>query len=223
MKKIILMAMSIVSLGAFAQTVYLDGSNVNVDTNPAILVKTSTTPNYVTLNVKVPTTVERCEEADMRVSYDMVTDGARCGYDTIRRNCGGGYYPGRVGPSYNPPRRGIRIGVGVRVGRGRVSIPAGRVYNGGYMNDCSETVARTCRVETRYCSKPYSVTVDMYKTFNLEFLKFNEDASIDFSLDQNYNLKLDVLNMSDSCLKTTIYGDNGVKTGAKIKLKSRCR
>jgi len=90
-------------------------------------------------------------------------------------------------------------------------------------NMCTTTVARTCTVSERYCSNPQYVTVDKIKNFNLQFDKFNKNASIAFSLDQNNNLELDVLNINESCVKKTIYGNDGVTTGAKLKLKRRCR
>jgi hypothetical protein len=224
MKKLLTIAMAALSVGAFANTVYLDSDSVDLGSNQATLEKTSQTPTSVNLVVTVPTQIERCDDADMRVERRTITSGARCGYDTVRTFCGGGY--GRVGyptgPRYNPRR--TRVG-GRRGGRvsGGIIISAGTRYNPIMDNMCTTTVARTCTVSERYCSNPQYVTVDKIKNFNLQFDKFNKNASIAFSLDQNNNLELDVLNINESCVKKTIYGNDGVTTGAKLKLKRRCR
>lgn len=220
MKTLILALTALVSMSTFASpNVYLNGSYVNVDSNPATLIKTHNTPSSVNLSVNIPTTVERCDEQDMRTRYVTVTSGAQCGYDSVRYLCGGRYStPTRRGSSYNPPRGGRGSS------RGRVSIPAGRRYNPVHANNyCYRNVARTCSVAKRYCSNPYYVTVDKVKNFNLTFSKFSKTATIEFALDQDYNLDLDVISEPQSCVTKTIYGSNGVKTGAKIKLKRRCR
>lgn len=214
MKKLIAAAIAIMSLNSFANTVYLDSANVDLGSNTATLVKTQTSPSVVNLKVTVPTTVERCEEADMRVRTRLVTSGARCGYDTISYRCGGVY----TGPRYNPrgPRR--------RGPRGRVSIPAGRRYNPARANICYRTVARTCSVSERYCVNPQYVTVDKVKNFELTFAKFyNNEATINFSLDQNQNLTLEMADISPSCVKKKVYKSGGVVTGARLKLKRSCR
>jgi hypothetical protein len=230
--KILLFALTaLTSLATIASpNIDLNSSYVTVNSNPATLIKTRNTPNNVALSVRVPTTIERCEDQDMRTRYVTVTSASECGTDRIRVNCGfgNGHYgnggfntPVRRGRNYNPPggRRGSRAG-----GRGRLSIPAGRRYNPmNNNNSCTEEIARTCQVTRRYCSNPYYVTVDKVKSFELSFDKFRKAATIEFSLDQNQNLELDVVSESVSCIAKTIYGDNGVKTGAKIKLKRRCR
>ncbi len=225
MKKLLTIALTALSVGAFANTVYLDNASVDLGSNQATLEKTSQTPTSVNLVVTVPTQIERCEPADMRVENRVITSGARCGYDTIRTYCGGGFGGiGHPGIGYNPPRVGVRIGGGRGRGRGgRVVIPAGRRYNPIRNNSCLRTVARTCTVSERYCVNPQYVTVDKVKNFTLQFDKFNKDASIAFSLDQNNKLELDVLNMEASCIKKTVYGNDGVTTGAKLKLRRRCR
>ncbi len=217
MKKLLILSLALVSMGALANTVYLNGSSVEVGSNAATLEKTANTPANVTLNLVVPTSVERCDDADMRTRRTTVTNGPLCGYDSVAYRCNGGYYgSGRVGPRYNPPRRGPRGPRGGRV------VYAGRRYNRN--NLCYRTVARSCVTERRYCANPQYVTVDKLKSFNLSFSKFSKDASIAFSLDQNQNLELEVLGMNDSCVKKTIYvSDSGEKTGAKLKLKRRCR
>ena len=230
MKKLLFVLTALTSLASFASpNVFLDSSFVTVDSNPATLVKTRNTPSNVTLSVRVPTTIERCDDQDMRTRYVTVTSASECGTDRVRVNCGygnggygnGGYNtPVRRGRNYNPPG-GVRRGS--RGGRGRVSIPAGRRYNHYNNNSCTEEIARTCQVPRRYCSNPFYVTVDKVKSFELSFDKFRKAATIEFSLDQNQNLELDVVSERVSCIAKTIYGNNGVKTGAKIKLKRRCR
>jgi hypothetical protein len=237
MKKLLFVLTTLTSLATFASpNVFLDSSFVTVDSNPATLVKTKNTPSNVTLSVRVPTTIERCDDQDMRTRYVTVTSASECGTDRIRVNCGfgnggfgNGHYgnggfntPIRRGGNYNPPG-GVRRGPRGGSGRGRVSIPAGRRYNHYNNNSCVEEIARTCQVARRYCSNPFYVTVDKVKSFELSFDKFRKAATIEFSLDQNQNLELDVVSESVSCIAKTIYGDNGVKTGAKIKLKRRCR
>jgi hypothetical protein len=227
MKKLIIALTALTSLASFASpNVYLDGSRVVVDSNPSTLIKTVNTPSNVTLAVRVPTTIERCEDRDMRRRYVTVTSASECGTERIRTSCGygrGGYgnggmnVPTRRGGNYNPPSRNGRRG-------SRVSVPAGRRYNTARsINTCFETVARTCKVSRSYCSNPFYVTVDKIKSFDLSFDRFRKAATIEFSLDQNQNLELDVTSERSSCISQTIYNKNGVKTGAKIKLKRRCR
>ena len=218
MKKLLTLSLAIASIGAFANTVYLNGSSVEVGSNAATLEKTANTPSNVTLNLVVPTSVERCDDADMRTRRTRVTNGPLCGYDSVAYRCSGGYYgSGRVGPRYNPPRRGG---------------PRGPRNGGGYYGRrhgnraglCYRTVARSCVTERSYCANPQYVTIDKLKSFKLSFSKFSKDASIAFSLDQNQSLELEVLGMNDSCVKKTVYvNDSGEKTGAKLKLKRKCR
>ena len=233
MKKLFSTLIALVSVSAFAQNVvYLDSTDIDLGTNAATLVKTPMTPNMVTLNLVVPTQVKRCDPGD----YMTVTSGAQCGYDSVARRCGGRYgggyggygTPRRTGPNYRPPR----TGGGNRPRRG-TSIPAGRRYNparggmsgGSYGYPSSyncgyDQVPRTCSV----CRNPYYVTVDMRKTFDIQFERFNKDATIEFSLDQYSNLVLNITGISPRCIKKTIYtGTNNEKTGAKIKLKRSCR
>lgn len=225
MKKLLAALIALVSLNAFSQVVYLDTTSVNLDSTGATLIKTSATPYNVTLNLIVPTTVERCEPRDMVTG----TNAARCGTYTESYNCGGfGTGPYRRGPNYNPPRRGPNYRPPGTTGPRRgTSIPAGRRYNprndnrGGYYgtNICYREVPRTCT----YCINPYYVTVDMPKTFDLTFDRFNRDATIEFNLDQHGNLILDVAGVAPGCVKKTIYGSGKNITGAKLKLKRSCR
>jgi hypothetical protein len=227
MKKMLAAAIAILSLNSFANTVYLDSGSVDLGSNEATLEKTASTPSSVNLTVTVPTEIERCDEADMRVHRTTVTSGARCGYDTVRTRCGG-YYPTTNYPRYRTPRRGPRGPRGPRYNPprgGRTSVYAGRRYrNGSYnTNTCLRNVARTCTVNERYCSNPQYVTVDKIKSFKLSFEKFNKDASIKFSLDQRNNLELEVLNIRSKCIKKKVFTNGSEKTGAELKLKRRCR
>jgi hypothetical protein len=222
MKKILTALIAMTSLSAFSQVVYLDSGVVDLQGNSATLVKTAATPTTVDLKLTVPTTLERCNPMD----FIRVTDGVRCGFDSVPRFCGGYGHPhgpvvvgprvvvtpGRPGPRPGsvPAGRRVRVGVGVGVG-----------YPGTYgPNYCGyDQVPRTCNI----CVRPYYETVDMAKSFKLQFEKFNQEATIEFALDQNYNLVLDVKGVSPSCVKTVIYGKNGTKTGAKITMKRGCR
>jgi hypothetical protein len=230
MKKILTAAIAVLSLNSFANTVYLDSSRVDLGANQATLEKTASTPETVNLKVTVPTKIERCDEVDMRVQRTTVTSGARCGYETVVVSCNGydtGYYP-NTRPRYRAPRTGRVSRRGSRynppVG-GRTSVYAGRRYrNGGFnRHTCVRTIAKTCTVNEIYCSNPQYVTVDKVKNFKLFFNRFNKEASIKFSLDQENNLELKVLNIKSSCLKTKVFVNGSEKTGAEIKLKRRCR
>lgn len=219
MKKILIAMVAMMSLSAFSQVVYLDSTSVNLNSTGGTLIKTDMTPGKVTLNLMVPTSVERCDPRDMITG----ANAARCGTDTQYYNCGGRigiggrYHPGRGRPIYTTPIR-------PRPGR-RVSVPAGRRYNPANDNrlhinlQCYREVARVCT----YCVNPYYVTVDMPKTFDLTFDRFNRDATIEFNLDQHGNLILDVTGVAPGCVKKVIYGGGKNLTGAKLKLKRSCR
>jgi hypothetical protein len=80
MKSLVLMLLSILTINVFAQEkVILDKNEVFISSDQAILVRTNSTPDKVTLRMVVPMRETGC----MNYSYRPVTitSSSRCGYD----------------------------------------------------------------------------------------------------------------------------------------------
>jgi len=216
MKKLLIALVSIASLASinsFAQT--LDAAFVTIDGNPAVLQKTEQTPKSVTLQVKVPTQVKRCNPEDY--AYREVRGIIR--YESVPRVvCNGGYQNGG-------PRNG-----GVVVRR-HPSNP--RHQNPRHQNPRNHPQHRrnSCHtvyqevpvygmITEKYCVAPYYATVNVDKTFQLKFNKFQRAASILFSLDEYDNAEVTVSDMPEDCVKIKIYNN---KRAAKLTLKRSCR
>lgn len=219
--KSILISLLVLSFSAMAQDNVLSQSEMTLSNNSLILEKPANGPSFIILNVPVPTTQNVCVRYDERQTFGP--NAEQCGYDLVeRRDCH--YvspYPSRGGVIVRrgPVRRGggpIRGG-GVIVRRGPMPMPTTRchVY--------TERVPRSCYFMETFCAESETQVNIVYKKFNLEFSKFSTEAKINFMLDENNNLTLDVVSMPANCIKKTTYGENGIVTGAKLKLKNRCR
>jgi len=219
MKLLTLSALFVFSIFA-NDYVVLDGPTVKLDSSMATLEKNHYTPNSVNMIVPVVHTVEMCDPRDERTQrydcsetdtyWDSFCHGGRVG--------GGIGYP--RGPRYNPPRTGGRVVIGNGRGRrtGRVVVRTRPVNTGCWR---TRVIPRTC---TRtICSNPYTIDEVRNQNFNLTFENYNKDAILNFSLDQYGNLTLMPTSTSASCTVLTKYGSGSDVTGAKLKLKRRCR
>jgi hypothetical protein len=218
MKLMALVALLITS--AFANDyVVLDGPSVRLDSSVATLEKNHYTPSVVNLMVPVIHTVEMCDPRDERTER-YACDETDTYYDPY---CyGGGRIGGPIGPRgprgprYNPPRpRG-----GVVRGRptGRVIVRSRPINSGCWR---TRVIRRTC---TRtICTNPYTIDEVRNQNFALSFENYNKDAILNFSLDQYGNLTLMPTTISAACTVLTKFGEGSNVTGAKLKLKRRCR
>lgn len=208
--------MLIVSLSSFAGDNILNSKTKTLDSNSMILEKPSDAPNFITLNVPVPTTSRYCVEYADRQVFGQ--NERECGYDLIeRRDCSGGVYVG--GGSVvvrRGPLPGGRGGIGVRVPMPRIPVT----------NPCryyTEKVPRSCYFTDTYCARYETSVAPVYKRFNLEFERFNVATKINFSLDEYNNLIVDALDVPEYCIKKVVYANGAEVTGVKLKLKRSCR
>lgn len=222
--KLILLGFVALSFSVFAHDNILNQEEMTLSSNSLILEKPADGPNFIVLNVPVPTTQNICIRYDERQTYGV--NGEQCGYDTVQRHDCYNPYPrgGGVVVRRGPMRPGpVRGGGRVIIRRGphfatrQMPIPpiGCRVY--------TEKVPRSCYFMETFCAESETQVNNVYKKFNLQFDKFSSEAKINFMLDENGNLTLDVVSMPANCIKKTTYGNNVVTTGAKLKLKSRCR
>lgn len=209
---------------AFSQVVILNEEAITLDSNNVVFDKPADSPSFIVLNVPVPTTQRFCVRNEQRQVFGQ--NGEQCGYDLVQRQDCGGYYGGgypHPGPGRVIIRRGTRGPVpgpvrgGIRVGHPRVGVGVGCRYY-------TERVPRSCYFNENFCAQ-YDTTVNnIYKKFNLQFEKFNSAALINFSLDENNNLNVDITSHEPSCIKKTFYGPRGGDTtGIKLTLQKRCR
>ncbi len=212
--------MAITSVSAFAQT--LNSSYVTVDGNPALIEITEQTPKDVTLQVKVPTQVKKCNpedyayrEVERIVGYDSVPrvvcngrygQGGHHGNGgvVVRRRTGhrvptNGGAP-RRGPNYNPNR--------------------GRNHQANNCHTVYDRVPRYGIVTEKYCLAPYYTTVNIDKSYKLKIRGFKKSAQFEFALDAQGNVKLDAADIAADCVRKKVYT---YKNKAKLKLKRRCR
>lgn len=126
MKKLLLVAALLISGFAQAQDrVVMNGKTATVNSDEAILVRTSSTPKKVKLKMLVPMANSTCLQYDTR--YVIRTSGALCGYAVSER-----HIRERVCVKRDERNRCLRYENRVRVVR--ASTP------------------RTCRIAERYCS-----------------------------------------------------------------------
>ena len=232
MKKIAF-ALGFLCLNAFSQTVVLNQDEMTLESNEVVFDKPASSPSFIVLNVPVPTTQQVCVRSEQREVFGQ--NGEQCGYDLIeRQDCFGGYYGGYPYPY--PGRRGgviIRRGGGPRgpmgpghIRRGRLGVGVGVSY-APITNGCryyTERVPRSCNFYESFCAEFETKVTNVYKKFNLQFAKFDTAAQINFSLDENNNLVVDVVSHEPSCIKKTFYGPRGGDTtGIKLTLQKRCR
>jgi hypothetical protein len=220
MKLMALVALLITS--AFANDyVVLDSSRVELESSVATLEKNHYTPSVVNLSVPVVHRIDMCDPRDERTEryscdetdtyYDPYCYGGPIG--------GGiGYPRGPRGPRYNPPRTSGRVVVRGGTRTGRVIVRSRPVERGCWR---TRVIRRTC---TRtICTNPYTIDEVRTQNFELSFENYTKDAILNFSLDQYGNLTLLPTTISAGCTVLTKYGEGSNVTGAKLKLKRRCR
>lgn len=83
-------------------------------------------------------------------------------------------------------------------------------------------VESSCSVIKKVCKKYVTKRENEFREFNLQLLDFSVGTKIELSIDEDENLKLNVLDVNPRCIKKTVYRKNNKYTGAKLKLKKNC-
>lgn len=84
-------------------------------------------------------------------------------------------------------------------------------------------VARSCSFSKTVCKKYNTYLKESDRKFNLQFSNFLKEAVIKISIDRDETLEIDVEGINPACVKKVFYKRNDLYTGAKLKLKRRCR
>lgn len=88
-----------------------------------------------------------------------------------------------------------------------------------YYND----VARSCSFYKDICKKYNTYNKKNMRNFNLQFSRFLKNAIVTLSISEDEELKIKVEGVNSSCVKKVFYKTENIYTGAKLKIKRRCR
>ena len=147
MKHLLSLILFVISLPSLAQvSVELNSSEVSVDTDQAVIVRTSRTPEKVKIKMQVPKDKETCERYDSR--RVMRTSSLECGTDIAYRQVPYGSVCVRLDRESGVCRR----------------------YQTEYRMETYD-IPRTCMVEETYCSQHGTVTVRELETLTVKFKK----------------------------------------------------
>lgn len=210
MKILTLTALFVMSLFA-DDYVVLDRSFIKLDSNRVTLEKVADTPDEVSLIVPVVHTINMCNPADERTRRYQCNETEEY-YDPY---CYNGPVVINRGVRYNPPVNGTVV-VGSRRRTGTVIVnttPSGCWRTRVVQKMCTEVI----------CVNPYTIDEVRNQNFKLKFHKFDRNTRLEFIIDQYGNLSFSPLDMESSCLSVTKYGSGSNVTGAKLKIKRRCK